>query len=744
MSDPREAAGREHGKAAADAPPEAKDAKGVNDAKDAKDAKEAKDGDRSEKAEKEEKEAASWANVLKERGQRGAIQERMGTERDALSGYVRAERYVGRDQHNHYYGGPGGQRGRVAPLRPRDVQEVEHAFVDPEDFDELCRRAQDRRVVILQGDRESGRFAAARRLLCVLGGGGSERRLFGVDPAIGLDELTSEDLTEGAGYVYRDPVRPDALTTFGLDKAAGLLADAKARLVITVDAARPLTDPRAAELTLRLGRVHDRREIVRGLLALELGTAKAAILLGEPGVPELLDGQFAQDGPPRHARTVAVELLHAHRQELPLARTADQALRLRDDEQRADWFAGLDSLSLQCMAVSAAVLNGEPYETVALAAMKLKDGLETGNPRADSLRGLDDPLKPTKRKWLSSLGARTAPSTVRLRHGATAPTEVIRYLDPYAQGKVLGYFWSEFDEQRPRLLDWLRWCAEHPLENVRTRTAVATGFLAARGLELVRAFVIEPMARHRDRRYRTVAAAALHATVTQRPALREPVRELLRGWSAVRDPVELRATAARAWRVEYESGSGDGSGDGDASAALDRLEEHASDADVMVTAAVCESVTELWETEWDGARTPARLLSWASGGDEIRRVTGRLAFLTAASQLVRRLPGDDFDWPGLLHIASMDAARMRDIAALWREVLNDAVVQENAQDILREWACAADRVPLVRRSLARLARAIATDGLTAGRLRYAARRWAEGDRATPASSAEVLTALNGR
>ncbi|MFI0370806.1 hypothetical protein ACH35V_23295 [Actinomadura sp. 1N219] len=679
-----------------------------------------------------EDKAPSRTDVLNDRGQRGTIQDRIGTERDALAGYAPGGTAIGRDQHNYYYGAPGGQRRRVAPLRPEEVQEAERAFVAPEDFDELCRRARDRRIVILQGDRDSGRFAAARRLLCVLAGA-SEPRLFGVDPAVRLDELTSDDLTDGAGYVYQDPVRPDALTAFGLDKAAGLLADANATLVVTVDAAATLAEDRAAGLVLRLGRVRDRREIVRGLLALELGADRADVILAEPDVRDLVDAQLGEDGPPRHARTVAVELLNAHRQSLPLAGTAEQSLRLRDDEQRAQWFASLETMSLQCMAVAAAVLNGEPYETVALAAMKLKNDLETGDPHADSLRGLDAPLKPTRRRWLSSLGARTVRSSVRLRFGATAPTEVIRYLDPYAQGKVLGYFWSEFDEQRPRLLDWLRWCAEHPLESVRTRTAVATGFLAARAFDLVRAFVIEPMAHAPDPRHRTVAAAALHATVTQRPALREPVLELLREWSG--GPVELRATAARAWRVEYE--------DGDASAALDWLEERASDDAVMVTDAVCESVTELWETEGPGGRTPERLLSWMSRGDEIRRLTARLAFLTTAAQLVRRLPGDDFDWPGLLHIAALDADRMRGVAALWRGVLNDPLVQEEAQDILLDWARTADEVPLVRRSLARLAQAVATDRLVTGRLRYAARMWAEGDRA-PASSAAVLTALNGR
>jgi hypothetical protein len=697
----------------------------------------------------------SRTDVLNEQRRRGTVQDRIGTERDALSGFVRAGQYIGGDQHNYTFTAPGGRRSAVAPLPQRHIEETEYAFVAPDGFDELCRRARDHRIVILQDAPDTGRYAAARRLLHVLAkedaagredatrreaaegegaggqGAGAGTALFRVDPAVGLDELTADDLERGAGYVYREPRRPDALTDFVLDKVTRLLEDAGARLVITVDSVP--ADARAAGLVHQAGRVRDRREIVTALLTLWLGR-RARPVLTEEGVPELLDAQLGGDGPPGQARAVAQELYKAHRDALPLARTAEQALRLRDGEQRAEWFAGLGSLSVQCMAVATAVLNGEPYETVALAAMRLKEDLETREPHRDSLRRLDAPLRPTRRRWLDAIGARTVPSTVRLRDGATAPTRVVRYLDPDAQGKVLGYFWSEFDEQRPRLLGWLRWCAEHPLETVRTRTAVALGFLAADAFDLVNTLVIEPMAADGDYRYRTVAAAALHVTVTQRPALRAPVREMLKVWADPEAPVELRASAARAWRVE--------SVEGGVSAALDWLGRRATDDDVAVTAAVCESVTEMWEDRWDGADVPRRLLKWANDDDENRRITGLLAFLVAASQLVRRMPGDAFDWPGLLHVAAADDDRMRDIAALWRETLHDPVLQEDADEVLTEWARTADEAPVVRRTLARLARAIATDRTVARAVAYTARGWAEGD--APGSARDVLTALNGR
>lgn len=672
------------------------------------------------------------SDVLGRLGKPGTIQDRLGAQQDAVRSFeqatVAARTVVGGDQHTYYFGEPQTRRAPVAPLRAGDIKEVDLAFVAPGDFDELLRQARDRRVVILRAPANQGRFAAARRLLIA-----PDRPLFVVNSTIKLDELAAADLTEGAGYVCPDFTRVHELNGFVLDHLLAVLDDPiNARLVITIDDAQPVDDPRVAELVLNLGSVGDRREIVRKQLALRLGKAAVDGILGDPDVRKLVDDELGGIGPPRHARIVAQELFRAHQAGLPLARTAEQALKLRDGQQLASWFEQLDSLSLQCMAVATAVLAGEPYETVALAAMDLKGRLETEDPHLASRRRLDAPLRPTKQVWLRKLGLRTVPSTVKVRHGATAPTEVVRYLDQSAQGKVLLYFWSEFDEQRPELLDWLRHCADHQLESVRVRTAVATGMLARKGFDLVRAVVIEPWAREDDFRFRTVAAAALQVAAVQ-PGLRETVRELLQAWSKPAQPAVLRATAARAWRVEYDVGG--------AVAALDKLGEYAADEDLTVTDAVCDSLTELWETEWDLLDAPARLLKWMTDRPEARQITARLAFLVAALQLVLRQADDDFDWPGLLHIAARDATRMREIAGLWRDVLNDPLVQKDAADILFEWARMADKTPLVRRSLARLMQATAADALTAGRIRYAARSWAAGDRPAKTSSADILTAL---
>src|SRR5205807_1418299 len=151
--------------------------------------------------------------------------------------------------------------------------------------------------------------------------------------------------------------------------------------------------------------------------------------------------------------------------------------------------------------------------------------------------------------------------------------------------------------------------------------------------------------------------------------------------------------------VEYDVGG--------APAALDKIEEFIHDEDVMVTVAVCDSITELWETEWAALTAPARLLQWIAEGRETEQYTARLAFLVAGLELVLRLPGDDFDWPGLLHIAATDARRRDEIAALWRNVLTDPLLQEDAERVLYEWADMADRATTVRRWLARLAVAIA-------------------------------------
>jgi hypothetical protein len=665
----------------------------------------------------------------------GAIQDRAGTHRDAVNGFayadVDADTVVGRDQYNLTFMSAEGRVVRVAKLSETEHRECADGFVDPDGFADLVQRVVADRVVILRGDPAQGRYAAARRLMIL-----DKRPLYAVNPAIDFERLSTGDLQRGGGYICRDLPQGTAFEDFHLSRLTPMLDELDARLVITVDRTRTFAGNNVADLVHEVGQVTDRVAVLRHQLRFRAGRA-AQPILADPDVAALVERELSGPGRPGEARIIARQLYAAHRAGLPYARTVAQALRLRDGARLREWFEKLGSLSLQCMAVATAVLAGEPYETVALAAMNLKNRLETANPNNDSRRSLDAPLAPTMRYWLNELGAETVPSRRRVTHGITAPTEVIRYLDQTLQSRVLLHFWSEYDQARVDLLDWLRWCAGHPLEGVRIRTAVATGVLAAKAFDLVRAVVIEPWTREDDPMFRLVAAEALTVTA-QREGLRDAVQELLDFWSESDNP-QLRATSARTWRLEHATGG--------AKAAFDKLEEYANDDDLTVIAAVCDSVAELWETEWEELEAPARLLKWIESGKDDQQYTAKMAFLVCAVGLLKRLPGEAWTWPGLLHISAVEETRRTEIAALWRAVINDKDLSPLADEVLLEWAVRVDDVPLMRRSLTRLLwETAAADQVTAGRIHYAARNWADGTRSRTAknSSAEVLKIFQER
>jgi hypothetical protein len=675
-------------------------------------------------------EAASDPRSLVKKRNRGDSRERLEYERQALSSFNRAkataENIAGRDLHLHHYHGDG-PRGttQVSRLSDEVIEEIRRTFVIPQGLPP-AQELTDRTLVILQGAQDTGRYAAARWLLS-----GCDQ-VFGVHPETPLTELEAERLTAGAGYIRLDLTRAEAraLTEFQIGELIATLRKRDARMVVTAGPAVSFKEGVLAELVIRPGQVTDRMDILQRQLAWRLGEEITDALLDDPEVQRLAVHELDGAGPPLHARTVAVELVKAHRADLPPARTAAGVLNQAEGQRLRQWFKALPTLSVQCMALAVAVLGGEPYEVVADAAEALRRRLAPPRKAEQSEEDADRPLADSKEEWLEHLGARLAPGTVRTRHGAQVPAETIRFLDDSAQARVLVYFFRSFDRHRPALLDWLRWCAAGDLESVRIRTAVATGVLTGGAYDLVRTSVILPWANSADPRLRDAAAIALGVTANE-DGLREAATRTVAGW-AEEDDKRLRATAARAWRVHYD-------GDG-VDAALELLKELAEDDDLVVADAICDTITELWEEVGDGFRAPALLLEWIADDDEQRRLTARLAFLVATVDLVREPPGDaePVEWPRLLHIAASDPTRQRELGALWRDALASGGLGPTAKEILSDWARTAEPHPAMRHALTRLLMAAASDRTAHIRIRNEAAKWAK---EAPRCSREVLDAL---
>lgn len=647
---------------------------------------------------------------------------------------------VGGDQYNYYMTSETSEVKRVMRVLDRRVAEIEETFVAPDGFESVLQRTADRPIVIIKGARDTGRFAAARRLLRACDS------LWGIADTVSLTELTAADLTEGAGYVKLDLSRQEAkaLTGLRIGELSATLQKLRARLVLTVGSTVSFTDAEVSDLVVRLGTVADRVPILERQLAWRLGERTADALLSDPEVEELVVRELGGEGPPQHARTVAIELVRAHEADLPWARTAAVALSQGNEERLRQWFRELPTLSAQCMAVAVAVLGGCPYETVAAAAEELRRRLAPADTVRRTEEDLDRRLVDTKDEWLGQLGAKVVPGTVRTRHGAEAPAELVEFIDAKSQERILLYFFRAFDRHRPVLLEWLRQTADTGIDDVRFAVATATGVLTAHSYELVRTNVILPWAGSPDPELWAAAAFALAVAADRlagrRPGgdgdLREIVRSTVKGWSLEDERPRLRATAARAWLVEYHHGG--------VEAVLKHLEVLRDDEDLEVVGAVCNSVAELWEEIGERPEAPRTLLDWIENGRRKQRaLTARLAFLVSAVDLIHEVPGADGPvvWPKLLHLAAADPARADELAGLWRHALRSGPVRPTAKAVLAAWVEAAEPDPAMRRELVRLLLRVADSRETSTRVAHEARKWAE---EWPVFAREIQQALAGK
>ncbi|MFC4591232.1 hypothetical protein [Sphaerisporangium corydalis] len=683
-----------------------------------------------EQHEPEERKASNLGRELAARAaQPGTVQDRLDTEADAISSFasakVRAENVAGGDMHIYYQAVSETEDApRLMRLQPADLAEAEELFVAPTGFAALREAMATGRVVFVRADADRGKFMTARRLLLGC------PAVFRLDPQTRPAALTADTLIKGGGYILADLPGATAreLTAYEVAKLTAVLEECDARLVVTLVTGRRLTDPEVAALVMDLGEVTDRVEVIYRHLRKSLDGEAIDRIFDNAELMALVQEELSRDASPRHAAILAQFAAEASQAGGSLFDAVRERLGLRSDSDFQDWAEGLPDLPTQSMALAVAVLGGEPYETVAAAAYRLQRGLEPETPLESAERPRLAPLAGGKSQRLRKLRAHVTPSTVQTWHGG-APTQAVRYRDEGFQRKYLLYFWNEYDEARPRLLNWLRLCATHELESVRVRAAVATGVLAVQSFDNVRATVIRPWAESDEPDLRDAAARALRTAGETDPDLRAPIRNLVHAWSADASPA-LQATAARSWRIEYAAAG--------AGAALKALEKLSSSEDLDVTMAVCNSITEMWEIEGERLEAPATLLAWLD--DRGRKPAARLAFLLTAADLVRKVDG--VIWPALLYIATCDPVRHREIAALWRDAVTAPRLHPYAKTVLAEWAHAVNDRPHACRSLALLLATVAEEPRSATIVAHEAAKWAKGTRRAPTASVEVLRLIS--
>ncbi|MEU9426370.1 hypothetical protein AB0D87_26605 [Streptomyces sp. NPDC048342] len=680
--------------------------------------------------------------------QPGSTDERLDAERDARSylsrfaqSRITGERVYGGD-HIEVLLGQGRRSVRAYQLSAQDIDLVSSAFLPPASYGALLRDSEPFRVVLLSGAQGHGKYAVAQRLLLERG----HATLQCLEPDADLTRLEEASLRPGHGYLLQE-LSPGGtaapLTGFELHRLNSVMRARDCRLVITLRDGARTADPELGKQTFPVSGPPAPWDVFERHLRWWLGpqrTRRAEELLRAPETAALFTEPQSVGTSLARAAENARLLSESSAAPADAVRQVREHGSLRDAQEFEKWFNSLDDLPTQCVAVATAVFGGEAYETVSALATSLGRRLQPPPTAEHPERPRNEAVTATRATRLRRLNASLVGAQVASRHGG-APAKVVRFDDSRMASRVLQNVWEEYDVLRHQLPGWLKDCASHELATVRTRAAVAVGFLAELSFDSLRTGVLQPWARSPARALREAAATAL-VIAAESPELASPVRDLIHAWAG--GDAVLRATAARAWTALGRSDAGNA---GEAVALLDTL---AATDSAEIIEAICLGVTEsLAAPDGYEARDALHLLRhWISRRDAQRRTVGELSFLFAAADLLEDMLARGGEphrrWPKLLALATRDPVRQRDIALLWDAVLQSPETYAAATQVLTEWARMVDPDPSGRRALARLLHAAApTDRSRRFLLRHVS-TWSAPDSRAARSAGQILSHFDSK
>jgi hypothetical protein len=433
------------------------------------------------------------------------------------------------------------------------------------------------------------------------------------------------------------------------------------------------------------------------------------LLLFRTDLQKVIDSRLATDSSCNLAASLAEEI----------AKVADAS----DDEDAFDigtitawneergaesfdtWFARLSDTQTRSFAVALAVLNGLPYDAVASAARALYRAFD--RPPYMVMASADDvrpeglrPFRMSRREWLQKLSARITDAEIQGVYGHSV-AEVVRYRNPDYAPKVIQWAWSDYEVQ-DTLLEWLAQLADDPSDQVCIFAGMALGRLAIKSFDFLCRTVLVRWANGRAKGRREAVAYALRVVAAD-PDLRGNARALVSGWCTDERRPLAQATGARAWGVAY--------GPLDRAEAFEQLDRMYEVDDIRVATSIGDSIADLLETGGDEFACLVLSRLAESIHEPRRSATVQLIFLILADGLIDRVrehaDAPPVPWPFLLRLMTRLPLARGPILNLWRFVLNEALFNEEAGQVMTRWAATAEECPATRDAFLRLARQIA-------------------------------------
>ncbi|MFC4608992.1 hypothetical protein ACFO9E_14375 [Streptomyces maoxianensis] len=619
----------------------------------------------------------------------------------------------------------GGTKKRLRTLSPLIEERVRFAYHPPLCFSVASEALRKQNLLILRGAHGYGKSALAVRLLMGACQGGPVYHLDSdVDFASLAEQLESGSggIERGVGFLLDHPADIGNLDREGFEKVQGALSRAGAWMVLTV-ASTEVSDSELLGGVLDVSEEPDQHAVVRAHVRWRLGERAAGRLLARPDVYDLLAELLAGEPACRQAAELAAALCEEYESgELSAERLRERRARTEAEDFEI-WAESLPDLAARSLALALAVLNGLPQEYVARAARALRDRLEDDAPyiRAAGADGrLPQPrnlFAVPRRRQLTLLRARAVPKS------QGEPGEVLEYKDPDYPRMVIKHAWTQYEIQ-DELLDWLGQLVMDPSEEVRVYAAAGLGVLAADSFGYVSGRILNRWA-YSDSAYRRAAVAYALSVGCRDDWVREQAAAMVETWLGDRSRPLGQATAARVHGL---------------GAVTDRPVEEigrlAVVGNVTVAVAVGCSLADLLADDFELTAAVLNMLH-EQAADYRARPTALLSFLILAAQLVidteeRSVGGQVPDRPALLYLAHRRPELQEPFIRLWRAALNQAFFDDEAEQVMRNWAALAERDPELREMFRLMIGAIAYGDERSGRiLRRCADEWTHPDNLAP-------------